>query len=98
MLAGEHMDMVKHFEIKVYGRVQGVGFRYAVRNKALLLNLKGWVENLSDGSVRTAVQGDEADCRLFIHWCREGSGFSWVERLEILEKEPEALKTFFIKY
>ncbi len=89
--------MIKHFEIRVYGRVQGVGFRAAARNQARSLNLKGWVENLQDGSVLTAIQGDESACGRFIQWCRNGTGYSWVERIEILEKEPEILQTFKVR-
>jgi len=90
--------MNKHFEITVYGRVQGVGFRYAARNQARSLNLKGWVENLPDGSVRTAFQGSESACHTFIEWCRNGSGYSWVERIDISEKVPENFKAFTVRY
>lgn len=90
--------MTKHFEIKVYGRVQGVGFRYAARNQARSLNLKGWIENIPDGSVHTAVQGDENACRSYIQWCRNGTGYSWIERLEIAEKEPVEFKAFMVRF
>lgn len=90
--------MIKHFEIRVYGRVQGVGFRYAATQKARSLNLKGWVRNLPDGSVTTAVQGEDDACRAYIQWCRSGTGYSWVERVEISEKKPEQLHSFTVKY
>ena len=90
-------DMIKHFEIRVYGRVQGVGFRFAAVKQARSLNLKGWVENLQDGSVLTAVQGDETACGKFIHWCRNGTGYSWVERMSISEKEPVSFKAFEVR-
>lgn len=90
--------MIKHFEIRVYGRVQGVGFRYGATRQARRLNLKGWVENLPDGSVRTAVQGDEKSCMDFIRWCRSGTGYSWVERLEINEMALEKFTSFTVRY
>ena len=89
--------MIKHFEIRVYGRVQGVGFRAASRNQARSQKLKGWVKNLYDGSVLTAIQGDETACGKYIQWCRNGTGYSWVERIEISEKEPEILQSFKVK-
>jgi acylphosphatase len=88
----------KQYEIRIYGRVQGVGFRFAARNKATELGLHGWVENLRDGSVRCAVQGAASSCNAFIRWCNTGTGYSWVERTEVTEKEPEVLHGFRIRY
>lgn len=42
----------------VEGHVQGVGFRYFVKEKAELLGLTGWVRNLYNGSVEFTAQGD----------------------------------------
>ena len=38
--------MEKKVEIIVTGRVQGVGFRYFIEDKAVSLNLKGYVKNI----------------------------------------------------
>jgi acylphosphatase len=46
----------------VEGRVQGVGFRWWARARALELGLVGWAENLEDGRVRVIVEGAEASC------------------------------------
>ena len=90
--------MVSQFEIKAFGRVQGVGFRAAAKRQARSLQLNGWVENLADGSVRVVINGDSEHCAHFIKWCREGSGYSWVERVDILEMKPEHLNPFEIIY
>jgi acylphosphatase len=90
--------MIKQFEIRIYGRVQGVGFRYSARLMARSLSLKGWVENRPDGSVLTTVQGSEADCHRYIQWCRKGSGYSWVEHIEISEQEPADLPPFTVRH
>lgn len=89
--------MIKHYEISIYGRVQGVGFRYAARNKARELSLSGWVENSPDGSVHAAVQGTPEACHAFLQWCREGTGYSWVEKVEAEEKSPAPFRGFFIR-
>lgn len=47
-------------QIRFYGRVQGVGFRYHAKNAAVLLGLTGFVRNESDGSVFMEVQGSES--------------------------------------
>lgn len=45
-------------EIRFYGNVQGVGFRYTAKYAARSLGLTGWVYNDYDGSVLMEVQGN----------------------------------------
>lgn len=90
--------MLKQFEIRVHGRVQGVGFRYAAQKKARALGLKGWVKNQEDGSVLAVIQGEEPGCHGFIQWCRSGPGYSWVEGLDIRELKPSELPYFSVRY
>ena len=90
--------MVKHYLITVHGRVQGVGFRYAARNKARELGVTGWVENQSDGTVKAAVQGNADQCNAFIRWCREGTGYSWVEKIDLQEVQPGDYAGFTIRH
>ena len=46
----------------VRGAVQGVGFRWWARARALELGLAGTATNLSDGRVQVVVEGDRAAC------------------------------------
>jgi acylphosphatase len=46
--------------VVVRGKVQGVGFRWFVRERARTLGLTGWVRNRDDGSVEVVATGDEA--------------------------------------
>ncbi|MGI8721678.1 MAG: acylphosphatase [Geodermatophilaceae bacterium] len=48
--------------IWVRGHVQGVGFRWWVRERAAALGLSGSASNLDDGSVEILVEGTRADC------------------------------------
>jgi acylphosphatase len=47
----------------IAGRVQGVGFRWWVRARALELGLVGLAENLQDGRVKVVVEGPMTCCR-----------------------------------
>ncbi len=47
----------------VRGRVQGVGFRWWTRARALELGLAGHARNLPDGRVEVCAQGPEGDVR-----------------------------------
>jgi acylphosphatase len=53
----------RRLDAVVSGRVQGVGFRYFVIERARRLRLAGWVANQSDGSVRCVAEGDEVVLR-----------------------------------
>ena len=49
--------------VAVRGKVQGVGFRWFVRERARALGLTGWVRNRDDGSVEVLAMGDEGSLR-----------------------------------
>ena len=49
------------------GRVQGVGFRYAVKELAKGFEVRGWVKNLPDGSVELLAAGEEDELDGFLH-------------------------------
>ena len=48
------------------GRVQGVGFRYAVKDIAKGFDVIGWVKNLPDGTVELHINGEEEEVEEFI--------------------------------
>lgn len=48
------------------GRVQGVGFRYTVKDLACSFDVCGWVKNLPDGSVELQVMGEADEVAAFI--------------------------------
>jgi len=48
------------------GNVQGVGFRYTVKQIAKGFDVIGWVKNLHDGRVELQTSGEEAEVRAFL--------------------------------
>ena len=59
-------------QIDVTGRVQGVGYRDALRREARRLGVTGWVRNRGDGSVEAVVQGSPQAVEAIIAWARRG--------------------------
>ena len=74
-------------QIRVKGQVQGVGYRYALRDEAQRLGITGWVRNRSDGSVEALLQGDAAALERLIAWARRGPALARVAELH--EAAPE---------
>ncbi|QEA30708.1 acylphosphatase [Secundilactobacillus malefermentans] len=60
------MNLVKAYQITVYGRVQGVGFRWSTVRLAEQLSIVGTVKNQRDGSVQIVAQGKETDLTHFL--------------------------------
>ncbi|WP_319432027.1 acylphosphatase [Mycobacterium sp. RTGN5] len=57
----------------VHGHVQGVGFRWWTRSRALELGLTGYASNQADGRVLVVAQGPRADCERLLELLRAGT-------------------------
>lgn len=66
------------------GRVQGVGFRYFVREGAAEFPITGWVRNCHDGSVELIAEGNHADLENLLNIIREGPRGSEVTSVRTL--------------
>jgi acylphosphatase len=78
------------FRLRITGRVQGVGFRYAMQSEAARRSLSGWVRNRRDGSVEALVQGEAGAVEALLDWARRGPAGARVDALrsEAAEGEP----------
>jgi len=56
----------------VSGRVQGVGFRFSVHDKAKEFALAGWVRNLGSGDVEIVAEGKQEKLQLLAAWAHHG--------------------------
>jgi acylphosphatase len=74
--------MKKSFILSIQGKVQGVGFRYFLKQKADLLQISGFAKNRPDGTVYVEAEGDSEQLELFIHFCQKGPSYAWVEKTE----------------
>ena len=58
------------------GRVQGVGFRYAVKDIAKGFDVIGWAKNLTDGSVEVHINGEREEVEEFLKEIAEESAMA----------------------
>jgi acylphosphatase len=68
------------------GRVQGVGFRYSVKQIAMGYDVAGWIRNLPDGRVELQVKGETDEVNDFLEAIRTSHLAS-----HITNEEPHAL-------
>ena len=85
---------MKHINIKVKGKVQGVFFRASTKAVADQMGIKGLVRNEKDGSVYIEAEADETFLDMFVEWCNEGPDKSVVENVEISEGELKNYRNF----
>jgi acylphosphatase len=84
--------------VRVFGRVQRVGYRRFVLDSAQELGLSGYVRNEKDGSVTVFVQGDDAVVEKFIEMLKSPPQPAYVRSVDIKEVKPNPrLKYFAIK-
>ena len=83
----------------VTGDVQGISFRYYTKQKAIILEIKGWVRNLASGEVEAIFEGLEDRIREMVEWCKKGPWLAKVNnvRVEFSDYKGE-FENFEIRY
>ena len=69
--------------LTIRGQVQGVGFRFFVKQKADLLGITGFVTNKLNGIVYVEAEGETEQLQLFINACEQGPSHAWVEKVDV---------------
>lgn len=89
--------MLRHYNITVEGKVQGVFFRASAQKKAEEIGISGFVKNVKDDSVYIEAEGEEGVLKKFIDWCGIGPARAIVKKIEITESTVKRFTSFEIK-
>jgi acylphosphatase len=81
-------------QLRISGRVQGVGFRYSMAEVAHRLGVAGWVRNRLDGSVEARLEGDPQAMAQLKLWARRGPPAALVDGLTVDTVPDEGLQGF----
>ncbi len=82
---------VKHINIRITGKVQGVSFRAITKVVADQMGVRGMIKNEKDDSVYIEAEGDDTSLEVFLEWCNEGPDRAKVEQVEV---SPGQLKNY----
>ena len=85
---------MKHLNIQVIGKVQGVYFRDTCKAVADQLGVKGFVTNNADGSVYVEAEGDEFALESFLEFCHEGPDRAQVQSVLQTESTLKGFQNF----
>lgn len=77
----EHLATIRLHAV-ISGRVQGVGFRYFVADKAQMQGLNGWVRNLWDGRVEVIAEGERGELEAFLSVLKRGPSSARVSAIQ----------------
>lgn len=91
--------MKERRHLRIHGKVQGVGFRFFATRVARRLALKGWIENLRDGTVEADVEGEAEAIDQWIDELREGPRYAEVTKIDQDRREFSGqLRDFDVKF
>ena len=86
--------MPSRAHVTIAGRVQGVGFRYALVERAQSRGVSGWVRNTAAGTVEAVLEGEPDAVDALLAWCRRGPGAARVEDVTVEMEAPVGERGF----
>ncbi len=85
---------MKHLNIIIKGKVQGVSFRATAKAVADQLGVRGSVRNEPDGSVFIEAEAEPVLLDMFLDFCKEGPEYGEVDSIETNEGELKNYRNF----
>ena len=86
--------MLDHFNITLYGKVQGVFLRRTVEHEANRQGISGFVRNEPDGTVYIEAEAEEGKIQKFVEWLKAGAGGGGDFQISQVEIEKGTFKAF----
>lgn len=87
-----------HYQLRVAGKVQGVGYRAFVSRMAINFALKGFVKNMPDGTVYIEAEGDREVLDQFVQKCKQGPGWANVGQINLIQAPLIGYEDFRVRY
>nr|WP_114941625.1 acylphosphatase [Mucilaginibacter endophyticus] len=85
---------MKHLNITVKGKVQGVFYRKSTKAVADQLGVRGFILNEPNGDVYMEAEADNSTLDMFLDWCNEGPQDAEVTSVESHEGELKNYRNF----
>ena len=83
-----HGESLSRAHVRIAGRVQRVGFRFATMLEAEARDVRGWVRNLPDGRVEVVAEGAPPAVTGLVDWCRTGPRHARVFDVDVAWESP----------
>jgi acylphosphatase len=76
-------DTLLRLHAIIEGRVQGVGYRAFVAQKAGELDLRGWVRNRWEGTVEVVAEGNQTELEKLLEALHQGPRMAFVSKIKV---------------
>lgn len=86
--------MIKHIDIIVQGKVQGVFYRNSTKAVADQLGIRGYIMNQENGDVFIAAEADDLMLDIFLDWCGKGPEAARVSNVSTTDGEVKNYRNF----
>jgi acylphosphatase len=85
---------MKHLNITVQGKVQGVFYRQSTKAVADQLGVRGMIRNEANGDVYIEAEATSTLMEMFLEWCNEGPERARVTAVTTEEGELKNYRNF----